>query len=295
MWYRGILRWTRFALIAYLLLVLFVTFLETWMVYPAPSDAWGDWTAAQLAHEDVWFASADGTRLHGWLLEHPNPRHVILYCHGNGEHVAHCAPELDQLRQNLAATVFVFDYRGYGKSQGKPFETQLIADGRAAHQWVADRAGVTTSEVILIGRSLGGGVAISSAEELGAKALVLQSTFARMVDTAAQLKPYLPVRLLMRNRWDSLSRIESYGGPVLQSHGVNDTLVTLSEARRLFEAIPGPRKEFLTYDGGHNDAMPLHYYQALQRFLDTLHLESGAGVGELQTDMPRPLPAAPAG
>jgi fermentation-respiration switch protein FrsA (DUF1100 family) len=291
MWYRRPLRWTRFTLIAYLLFVLLVTFLETWLVYPAPSAKRGDWIAAHLDREDIWFTSADGTRLHGWLLEHPNPRHVILYCHGNGEHVAYCAPDLDRLRKNLQATVFVFDYRGYGKSEGTPFEPHLIADGKAAHEWIAQRAGVNTGDVILIGRSLGGGVAIASAQDLGAKALVLQSTFARMVDTAAQLKPYLPVRLLMRNRWDSVSRIESYHGPVLQSHGVHDTLVTLSEARRLFEAIPGSQKEFLTYDGGHNDDMPPHYYQALQRFLDALPHDPSEL--EQKTEVHRPSPVAP--
>lgn len=294
MWYWRSLRWLRLPLIAYLLFLLLVTFLETWLVYPAPKANQGDWIAAQLDHEDVWFASADGTRLHGWLLEHPDPQHVVLICHGNGEHVAYCAPELDRLRQRLQATIFVFDYRGYGKSEGTPFEPLVIADARAAHQWLADRAGVPTDEVVLMGRSLGGGVAVASAEALGAKALVLQSTFARMVDTAARLKPFLPVRLLMRNRWDSLARIASYNGPVLQSHGADDTLVTLAEGKRLFEAIPNSQKEFITYAGGHNDPPPPHYYRTLERFLDELAPLKWA-TNQLGRELAPPASTKPAG
>jgi uncharacterized protein len=264
---RQFFRWTRVIVVAYLLFLLLVTFLETWLVYPAPPVSSGDWVATALDREDVWIATDGGAKLHGWYLEHPNPRHVILYCHGNGEHVAHCGPRLDELRRQYQASVLVFDYRGYGKSAGTPFETHLVADGLAAQRWLAQRAGIGTDEVIIIGRSLGGGVAIACAEVQGAKAMVLQSTFARMVDTAAQLKPYLPVRLLMRNRWDSLARIAAYEGPVLQSHGQHDTLITLAEGRRLFDAIPSQQKKFITFDGGHNGGMPRSYYDALEEFL----------------------------
>lgn len=269
---RQLVRWTRVALVAYLLFVLLVTFLETWMVYPVPPLASGDWVAAGLDREEVWFHTGDGAKLHGWFFEHPQPQHVILYCHGNGEHVAHCGPRADDLRRQYQASVLVFDYRGYGKSEGKPFESRLIADGLAAQRWLAQRAGVATNDIVLLGRSLGGGVAIACAEVEGARALVLQSTFARMVDVAAELKPLLPVRWLMRNRWDSLARIAAYKGPVLQSHGEHDTLIVPAEARRLFDAIPGAEKQFFSYEGGHNGGMPPTYYAALTEFLAPLAL-----------------------
>ncbi len=256
-------------LVAYLLVVLAVTFLETWLVYPAPPRTDGDWNPEQYDFQDVWFDSADGTRLHGWLFEHPQPKNVLLYFHGNGEHVAYNADLMNFLRDELQATVFIFDYRGYGKSEGKPYEAGIVADGKSAHRWLAEQAGLPTGEVVLMGRSLGGGVAVASAAELGAKALVLQNTFARMVDTAADLYPWLPVRLVMRNRYDSLAHIANYKGPVFQSHGTSDETIPYEQAKRLFTAAPSERKRWFELPGAmHNSAYPREYYQQLRQFLE---------------------------
>jgi uncharacterized protein len=262
-------RVTRPLLIAYLLVVLLMTFLETWLVYPAPPRASGDWTASQYPHEDVEFQSADGTQLHGWLFEHPSPRYYIVYFHGNGEHVAYNADRMDELRRELEASVFIFDYRGYGKSEGSPNESGLIADGIAAQNWMADRLGVATEEIVLMGRSIGGGVAVAVAAQQGAKALVLENTFASMVDTAAGLYRWLPVRLVMRNRYDSLARIANYKGPVLQTHGDADSIVPIAQGRQLFEAIPSKNKSFLAWPNGmHNDPQPTEYLEKLRDFLN---------------------------
>lgn len=264
-----IYRFVRVPLIAYLLVVLLMTFLETWLVYPIPTVDRSDWSAGGIAHEDVQFESADSTRLHGWLFPHDDPERVVLYCHGNGEQVADNAELMDLLRDKLDATVLIFDYRGYGKSEGKPHEAGVVADGIAAHCWLAQRTGVAASEIVLIGRSIGGGMAIASAAQQGAKALVLQNTFARMVDTAAKHYPWLPVRLVMQNRYDSLERIANYTGPVLQSHGTDDQVVNIADARRLFEAIPGSAKEFVEIPRGtHNSPQPMEYYDTLRRFLE---------------------------
>ena len=255
--------------IAYLSVVLIMTFIETWLVYPAPPRDSGEWNPQGYGHEDVWITSLDGTQLHGWLFEHPNPQHVVLYCHGNGEHVAHNVDLMDHLRRELNATVLIFDYRGYGKSEGRPHEKGVVSDGKAAHRWLAERTGVDTSDVVLIGRSLGGGVVVASAAELGARALVLQSTFARMVDTAAELYPWLPVRLVMRNRYDSLAHIAKYDGPILQSHGTDDELVPYHHAQKLFAAANSNRKEWIDVPGGgHCTPQPRDYYGQLRDFLN---------------------------
>ncbi|QDU54678.1 alpha/beta hydrolase [Aeoliella mucimassa] len=260
----------RLVLIAYLLVVLLMTFLETWLVYPAPSAEEGDWTAALYEHEDVWIESAGDVKLHGWLFEHPNPKHYLLYCHGNGELVCHNADLMNFLRDDLEATVLIFDYRGYGKSEGSPYEAGVVADGQAAHRWLADYAGIETNQVVVMGCSLGGGVAVASAAELGAKALVLQSTFGRMVDTAAKLHPWLPVRLVMKNRYDSIGRIANYNGPLLQSHGTEDDLIPIEQGRQLFDASKATQKEWYEYSGGHTSGVPITYYPVLKRFLNGL-------------------------
>src|SRR5690606_8510832 len=138
-------------------------------------------------------------------------------------------------------------------------------------QWPAEHTGVLPSDVVLIGRSHGGGVAVASAEQLGAKALVLQSTFAPMVDAAAVHYPWLPVKLQMRNRCDSNGRISAYAGPVLQSHGTQDEVVPYSEARRLFEAAKSDQKVWFDVPRGyHNTSQPPDYYPVLREFLEGL-------------------------
>ena len=158
--------------------------LERWLVYPAPPLEWGDWNPTGLGQEDVWFESADGTRLHGWFMPHPDPKRAILYCHGNGEHIALNADLAAHLRDSLQASVFLFDYRGYGRSDGRPSESGCIADGDAAQQWLAKRMAMKPDQLVLMGRSLGAGVAVALAAENGAAALVLENGFCSMPDIA---------------------------------------------------------------------------------------------------------------
>ncbi len=267
---RWILRLVRAVAVVYCLVLLVLLYLETMLVYPAPRYPQGDWEAKWLQHEDVHFQSADGTKLHGWYVEHPQPKAVILYCHGNGTHVADLGEFLQIMRDEFQVSIFAFDYRGYGRSEGKPAEKGVMEDAEAAQVWLAQRAGLKKSEIVLMGRSLGGGIALHLAAENGARGVILQSTFTTLPDAAAANYPWLPVRLLMRNRYDSLSRISRYSGPIFLSHGTADRIVPFSHGQTLFAAASG-RKEFFEIPGGdHNDAEPEHYLAALHKFLDSL-------------------------
>jgi len=262
-------RIVRITLILYFLALLLMTFLETWLVYPIPPVQRCDWVASDLKHEDVWFHAADGTRLHGWFVPHSEARRAIVYCHGNGEQVADNVDTAARLRDRLQASVFLFDYRGYGHSEGKPDEAGLIADGMAAQKWLAGKMGLAPDNLIVMGRSIGGGVAVAMAAEQGAQTLVLESTFSRLVDVAAYHYRWLPVRLLMRNRFDSMRRIAAYRGPLFQSHGTDDRIVPLELGRTLYEAAPSKNKRFLEIPSGyHNDEPTDAYYDALAQFLN---------------------------
>jgi fermentation-respiration switch protein FrsA (DUF1100 family) len=264
-------RFARYVLVFYLLIILIMTFLETWLVYPRPPLARSDWQPAGLSFEDIRFTSADGTKLHGWFVPHPNPKRFVLYCHGNGEQVADNADVVAMLRDKLQASVFIFDYRGYGHSEGSPTEAGCIADAAAAQRWLAERAGIQPNEVVLVGRSLGGGVVTALASEQGAKALILQNTFPTMPDVAALHYPWLPVRWVMKNRYDSLARIQKYRGPLFQSHGAADTLIPTELAKRLFDVAPSGNKQFMQLPGlGHDDLPPSHYFRELATFLDRI-------------------------
>jgi fermentation-respiration switch protein FrsA (DUF1100 family) len=252
-----------------------IKMIERSLVYPIPSRERGDWRPRWLRPQNVWFRSADNTKLHGWYIPASEPSRLVVYCHGNGEHVADQANLVFRLQSYLSATVFVFDYRGYGRSRGKPAERGCIADGLAAQRWLAEREGVDTNDIVVVGRSIGGGVAVAMAAEQGARALVLENTFSRMTDAAASLYPWLPVRLVMKNRYNSLRRIASFCGPLFQCHGTADEIVPIELGRKLHAAAPGRVKKFYEIaNARHNDTPPPAYYAALAQFLDAVDADS---------------------
>jgi len=248
-----------------------MSFFERWLVYPAPRRRGHDWTAADLPHEDVHFTAADGARLHGWYVPHPAPRASLLFSHGNGEHVARLTPILALLRRRCDVSIFAWDYRSYGHSRGKPHEVNLLADARTAQLWLAQREGIRPQDVVLYGRSLGGAVSVGLAAEHAVRGMILERTFADLVDTAAYHFPWLPVRKIMRNRFPSIERIARYHGPLLQSHGTADEVVPYEMGVKLFEAAATAHKRFITVaGGGHNTPQPDEFYDALTDFLASL-------------------------
>lgn len=208
-----------------------------------------------------------GLTLRGRMLRHPSPASFLLYFHGNGVR----AKELDARARHLSslhqATVLVAEYRGYQDDTGTPSEAKVVEDALAAESALCEAFGITSSDVVLYGRSLGGAAAVAVAEQRSCKALVLDRTFDRMVDVAAEKFPILPVRLFMRNRYDSGKRLASYTGPLLQIHGTQDGIVPIEHGQRLFERCPSKHKEFVTVPGiGHNDPLPRDVEQRLATF-----------------------------
>ncbi|MEI8372965.1 MAG: alpha/beta hydrolase [Planctomycetota bacterium] len=256
----------RIFLIAYLVLFLVMMYLENSLIYFPMKFPGGNWTPQGITVEDAWFTAVDGTKIHGWYVPHEQSKAVILFCHGNGGNVTHRADVIRELRNRVGAAVLIFDYRGYGKSEGKPNESGVLADARAARSWLAQKTGVGESQIVLMGESLGGAVAVDLATD-GARALILENTFSSIPDVASHHYPWAPVRLLMRTRFNSAVNIRSYHGPLYQSHGDRDSIVPLELARRLFDAANEP-KQFLVLEwANHNDPHSPHYYDKLREFL----------------------------
>ncbi len=260
----------RVGLIAYLLVVLGAMLLENRLIFfPFPYPA-GEWQPSGLQFEDAWFQAADGTKLHGWYLPRPEAVAAVLFCHGNAGNITHRAHVLEALTRQVGVSVLIFDYRGYGRSEGRPSEQGVLADARAARDWLAKRENLSPNEIVLMGESIGGAIATIVAGADGAKALILESTFNNLPDVAAYHYPWLPVRWLMRSRFDAAAAIKHYHGPVMQVHGDADTIVPLQFGRRLFEAANEPKRFLLLPGHDHNDLMPLKYYEALADFLRSI-------------------------
>lgn len=233
---------------------------------PAPYPE-GDWSPSELTFEDAWFRAADGTELHGWYVPHPQPRGVALFCHGNAGNVTTWSDTLQVLNERHRLAVMTFDYRGYGRNAGTPSESGILQDARAARRWVAERTGVSESDVILIGQSLGGAVAVDLASQDGARALVLARTFTSLPDVGASHVPWLLPHWNMTMRMDSLSKIRQYPGPILISHGDADEVIPFAQAEALFAAAQGPKQFFREPGGEHNDSQSEAYHVALEEFL----------------------------
>jgi len=267
-WLKPVLRAVRVVAIAYCLVVVLAMFFEESLIFIPSRYPEGDWKPVGVVFEDAQFAASDGVTLHGWYLPTPNARRQIVYCHGNGGNITHRLDVARRLQRHAGASVLLFDYRGYGKSQGSPTGAGVVLDGKAARAWLARRAGIAEGDVVVMGESLGGGVAVQLAAELPARALVLDSTFSSLTDVAASHYPFLPVRWLMRTRLDSAEAIHRYHGPLLAGHGKHDSIVPYRFGLRLFDAANQP-KQFVELPGDHNDPRPISFYEAIGKFLDT--------------------------
>jgi fermentation-respiration switch protein FrsA (DUF1100 family) len=255
--------------LVYVGIVVITMFLEPSLVFVPTRYPGGNWQSSNLDFEDVHFAAADGTRLNGWFVPHDHPRAVMLLAHGNGGNLTHRIDMLQELHQ-LGAAVMIFDYRRYGRSEGSPNETGILSDARAARAWLAKRAGIAENQIVLVGESLGTGVAVDLAASDGARGLILISAFISLLDSAASHYPWLPVRLLMRNRLDSLAKVGRYHGPLLAVHGDADRIVPYELGHRLFNAANERKRLIVVHGSDHNDPSSNEFYKAVDRFFDSL-------------------------
>jgi uncharacterized protein len=260
-------RIARWVLIVPLSIVVIMMFFENSLIFFPSRYPVGDWHPRDLRFEDARFEAADGTRLHGWYVPHPHARAAVLFCHGNAGNITGRASIARMLHDYVGVSVLLFDYRGYGRSEGRPSGPGILADTRAARKWLADREKIAETRVVVMGESIGGAVAVDLAARDGARALILENTFSSLADVAAYHYRWLPVRWAMRTRLDPAAQIGSYHGPLFQAHGDADAIVPLEFGRRLFDAAKEPKQFLLLPGHDHNDPMPTTYYEALTTFL----------------------------
>ena len=227
-----------------------------------------------LAFEDLTLAAEDGVRIHAWYLPPPGePRWTVLLAHGNAGNVSHRLDRTIFLQSKLGAAVLLFDYRGYGRSEGSPDEEGTYRDARAAHRWLVGTKRVPAERLVLFGESLGSAVALDLALSRPCRALVLESPFASVPAMARAVYPVLPLWPLVRTRYENEGKAPRLAVPLLVLHGDRDEVVPFAQGRRVFEAAPPPKRFFAIRGAGHNDTYVAGgeaYWSALRDFLDTL-------------------------
>ncbi|MFO0970561.1 MAG: alpha/beta hydrolase [Gemmataceae bacterium] len=241
--------------------------LENRLVYfPAPAQTPATPLPAPLA--DVDLRLADGTAIHARWCPHPHAKCVILYCHGNAGNLEGRGALAHEMWRRLGASVLMFDYPGYGWSKGTPSEAGCYAAAQAAYDWLVEEMGIAPRDIVLVGESLGGGVAVELASRSEHRALVLIRTFTSLPDVASSLYPWLPVHAWMSNRFDSLARLKKCRRPIFIAQADKDAIMPFAHGERLKDACRGP-SAFMVLEGlGHNDPLPVAFFERLGSFLE---------------------------
>lgn len=241
-----------------------------------PTGIW-DPSVYGVTVEDVWFESEDGVALHGWWMSHPKPTATLVFCHGNTGSIGDWVglyPKLLRLKVNL----FVFDYRGYGRSAGEPREDGLFSDVRAALDYVHEERQIDWSQLILFGHSLGGAVATDGALHRPVAGLVVQASFTQTKDMARVVYPNVPVHLFTRNQFRSIEKVPLLDMPKLFIHGTEDGTIPYEIGRRLYAAAADPKDWYEVPRAGHNDVDKhgsICYFRRLRKFFKDCVAQGG--------------------
>lgn len=226
-----------------------------------------------LEYDDVRFTAADGTQLHGWYLQGEPGRPLVVFCHGNAGNISHRVDNLRLLRQ-LGLSIFIFDYRGYGQSDGQASEAGTYSDGRGALDWLKGK-GWTPERMIFFGRSVGAGVILQLALERPPAGLVLESPFTSIKGMGRHHYPFLWLLAgwALEARYDNLAKISQLKTPLLIFHGEQDEIVPLQMGRELFEKAPQPKQLYAIPRAGHNDTYDVGgagYWQQWRKFMERI-------------------------
>jgi len=218
-----------------------------------------------LTHKEVYFETADGQRLHGWFFPIEEESPVILFCHGNAGNISHRLENIKLLLERRLR-VFIFDYRGYGKSTGRPSEKGLYQDGLAAYDYVTRREQIAPDAVIPFGRSLGATVALEIALQRTVKSIIIEGAFTSTKEMARTIPVFYPLSFIAPPHYNSAEKIRRINVPILVVHAQRDEIVPCSMGERLFACAKKPKFFYPVEGATHNDT----YVVGGGRYFETL-------------------------
>jgi fermentation-respiration switch protein FrsA (DUF1100 family) len=238
---------------------------------PASADELWNLPPKNLSNLEDVNLQADGVRLHAWWSPPPGwtkEKGAALYCHGNGGNLSLWGPALATWNEQRGEAVLIFDYPGYGKSEGKPSEAGCYTAAETAYAWLVDAEHIEPDKIILIGQSLGAAVATHLAIEHDHRAVVLISPFSSVPDMAAERLPMFPGRWFARNRFDNLENLGHCHRPVFIAHGTADQVVPFHHSLTLLAAANEPKRLHKLEGVGHHVVLDSPFFQDLADFLE---------------------------
>ncbi len=221
-----------------------------------------------LDYEHVTFETRDEVKLHGWYIPHRNAKATVLFFHGNAGDIA---DRMDTILQwhRLEVNFLIFDYRGYGKSEGSPSENGLYRDAEAAYEYLIKHQQVDKDQLIVMGRSLGGAIAAWLGAHRQCRMIILESTFTSAPEVAADIYPIFPARYLIRYRFQVKKWVDKIRVPILIAHSIDDNLIPYAHGKELYD-VAHPPKKFVKLRGAHASATidsREEYEEAVRKFL----------------------------
>jgi len=246
-----------------------IVFVPTAEIVATPADI-------GLPFDDVVFTTEDGVQLNGWYIPAKNSRGTLLFFHGNAGNISHRIDSIE-IFNDLGLSVFIIDYRGYGRSEGSPSIPGVTLDALAAWKWLTEEKKIPPEKIVVFGRSLGGAAAMELMRHVTPRALILESTFSSLPEMIRI--PFMApiVRLVVGDIWNSAEAAAALTVPTLCIHSPDDGIVPYRLGRRLYDAVAG-EKEFVEIRGGHNEGFFISmdvYFPALDMFL-TKHFGSSS-------------------
>ena len=225
-----------------------------------------------LEYEKVQLQTSDGLILSGWYVPSKKAHHTVLLCHGNGGNIAYTLDSVNIFNET-GFNCLIFDYRGYGHSQGTPTEIGVYLDAQAAYDWLVKEKKVPTSELIICGKSLGGSIAANLARGVDAEGLIIESSFTSYADIGQKFYPYMMVRPFARYGFKTYEYLKQVKCPVLIIHSRDDEVVPFEFGLRLYEEAANEPKDFVEIFGSHNDGFLYSgqvYREGLKKWVESI-------------------------
>ena len=236
-------------IIAYIVLIIFIYFYQRNLLYhPSENNYQND--KIQFKYDEIFINVDEEIQLKSWIIKKDFKKlKTLVIFHGNAGHLSNRIYKLNELYK-LDINVLLISWRGFSGNKGSPTENNLYSDAKASINWLNEQ-GVNNSQIILYGESLGSGVAVELGKENNFNSIILESPFTSIENSAKIYYPYLPVRLLLKDRYDSISKIKMIKTPILIMHGKKDDVVPFSMGKELFEKANNPKQSYFTNEDDH--------------------------------------------
>ena len=254
-------------LVAYIVIVVFVYFYQRNLLYHPSENNYQD-AKIEFDYEEIFIKVDDEIKLKSWIVKKDFKKFkTLVLFHGNAGHLSNRIYKINELNK-LNINILLISWRGFSGNKGSPTEKNLYQDAEAAIKWLNEQK-IENEQIILYGESLGSGVAVEIAKKNDFNGIILESPFTSIENSAKIYYPYLPVKLLLKDKYDSISKIKMINIPILIMHGKKDDVVPFAMGKELFEKANTPKHSYFTSEDDHMMEFNSNLINAIKEFIET--------------------------